>query len=730
VLRTDAGTVVGTVAYMSPEQARGQQVDARTDIWSLGVVLYEMVAGRSPFAGKSSSDVLAAILDREPDPLARFDPDVPTELQRIVTKALRKEREQRYQTTKDLQLDLQALRDELTHRPSSGVEVHSSAASTPSTESAASPMTARSQSSAEYFVNQASNHKLLSTALGLAVLAIGGGVWWTAHGRRLSEPQRIGESELTRLTANPPTRPLTSAQISPDGRYLAYADATGIQAQFLDTGESQRIPDTAGMNVYGWTGDSTKVRASACAAGRCVGWDVSLVGGARRQSGAVWPQGEEVTTNSDGSRLLRVSEDGSQLEVDLLNGTPPKVLTPRRGRHIGAAHFSRDGTRILSVTWGESPPAIESVPLDGGAPTTLFKTDDAGIEDVIELPEHRMIAIVRSGPRESFQTTTSRSAVWEIGTDAVEGATQAPHRLTGWRQDVMLGVSASADGKRLAFLSEAQQSDVYVARFDARTGHMDTPQALTLDEWGDNPASWTPDGSTILMYSERNTTEIFKLRVDTAVEEPLVAGGYPQVTSDGRWVLYEDRGPPVRVMRIPVSGGNAEPVLTSAGQPRCSYRGRCVLEEFVSDAPGFIVFALDPVRGRGALLARIQGRVEGWCILPDGEAGASVFPADSQGRYRIRIESFTGRSAKDIVVQHATGLRNLDPLASGLGFFSSVDDTAGHRALVFIKADGTTEKLWSPAGLSPEWAISSPDGTRLAIRAYSIQRNAWMLTNF
>ena len=84
VVRTDAGTVVGTMDYMSPEQARGQAVDARTDVWSLGVLLYEMVAGRRPFAGQSSSEVLAGILEHDPAPLARFEPDAPPELQRIV----------------------------------------------------------------------------------------------------------------------------------------------------------------------------------------------------------------------------------------------------------------------------------------------------------------------------------------------------------------------------------------------------------------------------------------------------------------------------------------------------------------------------------------------------------------------------------------------------------------------------------------------------------------------
>ena len=122
-LRTDAGTVVGTVAYMSPEQARGQQVDARTDVWSLAVVLYEMVAGRGPFDGPSRSDVVAAILDRDPAPIARFAPDVPQELQRIVTKALRKDREQRYQTMQDLLIDLTTLRGEVHEQKQSGSAV-------------------------------------------------------------------------------------------------------------------------------------------------------------------------------------------------------------------------------------------------------------------------------------------------------------------------------------------------------------------------------------------------------------------------------------------------------------------------------------------------------------------------------------------------------------------------------------------------------------------------------
>jgi serine/threonine protein kinase/Flp pilus assembly protein TadD len=112
--KTDPGTVVGTAVYMSPEQARGMAVDARTDIFSLGGVLYEMVAGRLPFEGSTCSEVMASILsEKEPQPLARYSREVPAELERIVSKALRKNRDERYQTIKDLLLDLQSLKQEL-----------------------------------------------------------------------------------------------------------------------------------------------------------------------------------------------------------------------------------------------------------------------------------------------------------------------------------------------------------------------------------------------------------------------------------------------------------------------------------------------------------------------------------------------------------------------------------------------------------------------------------------
>jgi serine/threonine-protein kinase len=192
---TDPGTVMGTVQYMSPEQARGKEVDARTDIFSLGIVLYELVAGRAPFAGESSTDVLAAILDKDPPPLARYADDIPQELQRIATKCLRKDRDERYQTMKDVLLDLKELRDELaleaklerSIRPASNsaaehqqtliAEAEISRGQSVQATSAAS---AQTTSSAEYIVSEIKNHKrgFAIVMLVLLVAAIGLAYWF------------------------------------------------------------------------------------------------------------------------------------------------------------------------------------------------------------------------------------------------------------------------------------------------------------------------------------------------------------------------------------------------------------------------------------------------------------------------------------------------------------------------------------------------------------------------
>jgi eukaryotic-like serine/threonine-protein kinase len=182
------GMVVGTVTYMSPEQARGLEVDARTDIFSLGVVLYEVVAGRAPFEGATMSDVIAAILGKDPPPLARYWPEVPAELERIVAKALRKNREERYQTARDLQLDLKSL----------GKEIEIAAASTAETESP------RVTSSAEYIVTQLKSHRRGALiTLTILVLAAVAAFFYFNHAPALTDKDTILLADFVNTTGDP-----------------------------------------------------------------------------------------------------------------------------------------------------------------------------------------------------------------------------------------------------------------------------------------------------------------------------------------------------------------------------------------------------------------------------------------------------------------------------------------------------------------------------------------------
>ncbi|HEU4931893.1 MAG TPA: protein kinase, partial [Pyrinomonadaceae bacterium] len=180
-VNTNPGMIIGTVAYMSPEQARGKPVDARTDVWSLGVVLYEMVNAHLPFLGETVSDTIAAILKSEPPLLHE---DTPGELQRIIRKTLHKNTEERYQTVKDLLIDLKNLKQDLELAATFGREptaaTDRNAVSETKTGSAATRDPTRAVSTIKYVLGELKKHKV-DFAAGVAVLmlaAIGLGYWF------------------------------------------------------------------------------------------------------------------------------------------------------------------------------------------------------------------------------------------------------------------------------------------------------------------------------------------------------------------------------------------------------------------------------------------------------------------------------------------------------------------------------------------------------------------------
>jgi serine/threonine protein kinase len=206
LMRTTPGAVIGTVAYMSPEQARGREVDARTDIFSLGAVLYEMLTGRLPFAGETPSDMIAAILKVEPAPL---NAHTPLELQRIVRKSLQKNADERYQTAKDLLIDLKALKEEQDFTAA----LERSGTFTKSDESAPTQdQSTHTVSSAEFIASGIKQHKT-SFALTLIVLLLATLVfgYWFFTRRSISTAQIESIAVL----------PFQNESVNPDVDYLS-----------------------------------------------------------------------------------------------------------------------------------------------------------------------------------------------------------------------------------------------------------------------------------------------------------------------------------------------------------------------------------------------------------------------------------------------------------------------------------------------------------------------------
>ena len=218
MVNTGAGTVMGTANYMSPEQAKGTHVDERSDLWSLGAVLYEMVTGHLPFAGETPTETISLILQKEPSPLVRYAHDVPDELERIVEKALTKDREERYQTARDMLVDLRHLKRKLevdaeidrTVPPELRAAVSTSGVPGPSTASGAAATavasTPHAPSSAEYIATEIRRHKkgaALIAAVFIVAVAVAAFAYFSRKTAALTEKDTVLLADFVNTTGEP-----------------------------------------------------------------------------------------------------------------------------------------------------------------------------------------------------------------------------------------------------------------------------------------------------------------------------------------------------------------------------------------------------------------------------------------------------------------------------------------------------------------------------------------------
>jgi eukaryotic-like serine/threonine-protein kinase len=453
---TTPGTTMGTVAYMSPEQARGELVDARTDLFSFGAVLYEMATGRLPFPGNTSAQIFGAILHQAPTPPLQLNPQLPAKLEEIITKALEKERDLRCQSAAELRADLKRLkRDTDSGRVGAGLEpARSPSGGVPGVSAgAAFAATGRAQEPALNAVKGVPLHRWPVWPAGLlAVILVGVGTAWFMARRTTTRP----EPTERQLTANPMEDYVSGAAISPDGKYLAYVDRTGLYLRLIDSGETHPVPlpaDLAGrIFSVRWFPEGGKLLATVLGTDGVDLWVITVLGEAAPQ--LLYRNGESPAISADG-RLVAFAngEWGSKYHKEVLvrstNGEAPRKLAAADGDEtFWAPAWSSDGRWIAYLRTGKGRQGVSSTTLEvrpaEGGPANTVVTDSslpkgsslerwAGWDVLSWLPDWRLIFSVEVPQSAAPQAKRELWALWAVRIEPQGGkAAGKPERLAQW----------------------------------------------------------------------------------------------------------------------------------------------------------------------------------------------------------------------------------------------------------------------------------------------------------
>lgn len=708
---TVPGMIIGTPQYMSPEQARGQKVDLRSDIFSFGVLLYEMISGKPPFIGATKIDIIGSILRDEPKSLSENQPNIPRDLEHLIEKTLRKDREQRYQNIKDLIIDLNDIKKTLEF--DTKLIIHR-------TDSAKALTTVNTTSG----IVMQRRFSLIHLLLFLVVAGgIFGTIWWLLP-KSNANIEQLKTTEVVSW-ASKPGEVYSVGSFSPDGKIVAFTStksgSRNIWIKQTTSGESVQITKDEFRNEQPiWSPNGEELAYFSTKGDKAGFWRIPVLGGSPKLI-AVIEDGSSVLRYWSKKDLIYYESKNELLTIDVNSGQTSKI-TNFADKKIEAQsiNISSDEQNISYTTVEGEKWNLWTKKINDENPKKIF-TGNAEIRNIVWHPDNQrfFFSDLVNGTFQIFVTDINSTP---------------PRQISTTERDCF-ALNVSSDGSKILYGSAKEESDIW--GFNLKE---DKEFTIASDIDSELWASVSPDGKSIVYQSVQNLSQgnkLFNGRVltkslssDAQPTELSNSGGLPIWSPDGKNVAFmrefENKR---RIEVIGINGGQSRPAANDVNFVSFTLLPYNLIQ--TSD------FSWSPDSKQIAYLSEKSGQYNIWLVNADGSNDLQLTDNQDKQLYlncplwssdgkRIAYSSKTGTTSAEgkpsfqaWIIDSQT--KKSSPVTPPRGFFRLLGWGQNSNELLFV-----TTKGFETVGLQPEVTLHQLDVKTGATEQIALLKDAYL----